>query len=36
MARITITPDWAKVLDFDTTMPKAVDDPVKAHGRPSI
>ncbi len=34
MAVITITPDWAKLLDFDTTLPKAVEDLVKAHGDP--
>ncbi len=32
MARITITPDWAKLLDFETTIPKAVEDLVNAHG----
>lgn len=26
MARITITPTWAKLLDFETTIPKAVED----------
>jgi len=26
MARITITPAWAKLLDFETTIPKAVED----------
>lgn len=31
MARITITPDWAKLLDFETTIPKAVADLVAAH-----
>lgn len=34
MARIAITPDWAKVLDFQTTVPKAVADLVAAHGDP--
>ncbi len=34
MARITITPDWAKLLDFATTIPKAVEDLMKAHGDP--
>lgn len=32
MALITITPDWAKLLDFDTTVPKAVEDIIAAHG----
>jgi Pyridoxamine 5'-phosphate oxidase len=31
MARITIEPDWAKLLDFETTIPKAVEDLVRAH-----
>jgi hypothetical protein len=26
MVRITIDPDWAKLLDFETTVPKAVED----------
>lgn len=30
MVRITITPDWAKLLDFETTIPKAVEDLVRA------
>jgi hypothetical protein len=30
MVRITITPDWAKLLDFETTIPKAVADLVEA------
>jgi Pyridoxamine 5'-phosphate oxidase len=34
MALITITPDWAKLLDFETTIPKAVADLVAAHGDP--
>jgi len=34
MAQITITPDWAKLLDFETTIPKAVADLVAAHGNP--
>jgi hypothetical protein len=25
MARITITPEWAKLLDFETTLPRAVE-----------
>jgi Pyridoxamine 5'-phosphate oxidase len=32
MVVITIRPDWAKLLDFETTMPKAVEDLMKAHG----
>ena len=31
MAVITITPTWAKLLDFETTIPKAVEDLVRAH-----
>jgi len=34
MALITIEPDWAKLLDFETTIPKAVADLVKAKGDP--
>lgn len=30
MVRITIEPDWAKLLDFETTLPKAVADLVHA------
>jgi hypothetical protein len=30
MVRITIEPDWAKLLDFDTTLPNAVEDLVLA------
>ncbi len=30
MTIITITPDWAKLLDFETTIPKAVADIVAA------
>jgi hypothetical protein len=30
MARITVEPDWAKLLDFETTIPKAVEDLVLA------
>lgn len=29
MVRITIEPDWAKLLDFETTIPKAVEDLVR-------
>ena len=29
MATITITPTWAKLLDFETTIPQAVDDLIK-------
>ena len=31
MYRITITPDWVKLLDFETTIPKAVEDLIRAH-----
>ncbi|WP_066371088.1 pyridoxamine 5'-phosphate oxidase family protein [Herbidospora mongoliensis] len=31
MAIITIEPDWAKLLDFETTLPKAVEDLMLAH-----
>ena len=31
MARITVEPEWAKLLDFETTLPKAVEDLVAAH-----
>ena len=31
MVRITITPTWAKLLDFETTIPKAVEDLIVAH-----
>ena len=34
MAKITIKPDWARLLDFETTIPKAVEDLVKAYGDP--
>jgi hypothetical protein len=30
MVLITIEPDWAKLLDFETTIPKAVEDLVRA------
>jgi hypothetical protein len=30
MAEITIEPEWAKLLDFETTIPKAVEDLVQA------
>ena len=30
MAQITIEPAWAKLLDFETTIPKAVEDLVQA------
>jgi hypothetical protein len=29
MVLITITPTWAKLLDFETTIPKAVEDLIK-------
>jgi probable blue pigment (indigoidine) exporter len=31
MVRITVEPTWAKLLDFETTIPKAVEDLVRAH-----
>jgi hypothetical protein len=31
MVCITIDPDWVKLLDFETTIPKAVEDLVRAH-----
>lgn len=34
MAITTIEPDWAKLLDFETTIPKAVEDLVKAKADP--
>jgi hypothetical protein len=34
MVRITITPDWAKLLDFETTLPKAVADLVQGLQNP--
>jgi nitroimidazol reductase NimA-like FMN-containing flavoprotein (pyridoxamine 5'-phosphate oxidase superfamily) len=30
MVRITIEPRWAKLLDFETTIPKAVEDLIRA------
>src|SRR3954470_12232819 len=30
MAIITVTPTWAKVLDFETTIPQAVEDLIKS------
>ena len=30
MTRIAITPTWAKLLDFETTIPKAVEDLIRA------
>jgi hypothetical protein len=32
MVLITIEPDWAKLLDFETTIPKAVEDLLLARG----
>lgn len=29
MAVITVTPHWVKLLDFETTSPKAVEDLIK-------
>ena len=34
MAVVKIIPDWAKLLDFETTIPKAVADLVAAQGGP--
>jgi hypothetical protein len=31
MVVITVEPDWAKLLDFETTIPRAVEDLVSAH-----
>jgi hypothetical protein len=31
-ARITITPHWAKLIDFETTIPKAVEDLARSRG----
>ena len=33
MVIITITPTWAKLLDFETTIPKAVEDLIKERPR---
>ncbi len=33
MALITITPEWAKLLDFETRIPKAVEDLVTGRAR---
>jgi Pyridoxamine 5'-phosphate oxidase len=30
MVKITVVPEWAKLLDFETTIPKAVEDIVRA------
>jgi Pyridoxamine 5'-phosphate oxidase len=35
MVRITIEPDWAKLLDFETTIPQAVADLIHAKTAPS-
>jgi hypothetical protein len=32
MVLITVEPDWAKLLDFETTIPRAVEDLIVAHG----
>ena len=29
MAVLTVTPTWTKLLDFETTIPKAVEDLIK-------
>jgi hypothetical protein len=34
MVTITVTPDWAKLLDFETTLPTAVEELMKAYGDP--
>jgi len=31
MARISITPEWAKLLDFETTLPQAVEELLAQH-----
>jgi hypothetical protein len=31
MARIAITPEWAKLLDFETTIPSAVEELAMRH-----
>jgi hypothetical protein len=31
MCRIVITPDWVKLLDFETTVPKAVEDLIRSY-----
>jgi hypothetical protein len=31
MILLTLEPDWAKLLDFETTLPKAVEDLIAAH-----
>ena len=35
MVVITITPTWAKLLDFETTIPQAVEDLIKERSRAS-
>ena len=32
MARIIITPTWAKLTDFETTLPSAVEELVRRRG----
>ncbi len=34
MVVITLAPDWAKLLDFETTLPKAVEDLIRSKGDP--
>ena len=34
MAVVTVTPTWAKLLDFETTIPQAVQELVDAQGEP--
>jgi hypothetical protein len=35
MVVITVAPDWAKLLDFETTIPQAVEDLLRAQTPPS-
>ena len=34
MARITITPEWAKLIDFETTLPSAVERAIRSARHP--
>jgi hypothetical protein len=29
MVRIVVTPPWARLIDFETTLPNAVEEPVR-------
>ena len=29
MVRIVVTPTWAKLIDFETTLPSAVEEPIR-------